>query len=460
MEEKRIIPYEEKIAIGLPRSSTTGYPYEFIESLFKMMGKSPCNYRMISVAKVHHIARNEIMKEFLKSDMNYLLFIDSDMLWESDSLELAYQLIQHQMVDIVTAIYYTKGEPHLPIIKKLDLKAGCYNVYVEWGNEPFEIDGAGMGFMLIPKYVIEKMKQPLCTWDGGFSEDLNFCLKAKKDHGFRIWAHPQIKVGHITSKVVTSFDWVQQHKPSMKAYIREAMYGTTKWLQQEYPNWREILGIHPLQFKNVNTGKYWDKIYEAEGGRETWTTYPQKYEYIIKDLLEYLKPESNVLELDREARVLELGCGVGIFASKLKEAYPKVDYYGIDVSEKAIAVMRKEGFKADIMKLPPLKVKDKYDAVLGIELLEHLDDKPRLQLIKEVSGALAKGGRAIFTVPDDCMPPDQVIEHRVVYNIDSFKKFLEKAFDRVGVESFLTRVSHKTMDKESFLIAVCSNKKE
>ncbi|MCK5019116.1 MAG: methyltransferase domain-containing protein [Candidatus Peribacteraceae bacterium] len=449
MPEKRIIPFEEKIAIGLPRGSDTRYPYEFIESLMKMMGKSPCNYRMITTAKVHHIARNKIIADFLKSDMNYLLFIDSDMIWEPESLEQAYQLLQHNMVDLVTGIYYTKSEPHLPVIKKLDLKAGCYNIFMEWSNEPFEVDGAGLGFMLIPRYVLEKMKQPMCTWDGGFSEDLNFCLKAKKDHNFRIWAHPGIKLGHLTTKVVTSFDWVQQHKPSVKAYVREAMYKTTKYLREEYPGWRKLLGIHPLDFKNINTGKYWDKIYEDEGFRETWRTYPQKYDHISKNLFKGLKPD---------AKVLELGCGVGIFASKLKKEHLKFIYHGVDISEKAIGIMRKEGFKADVMKLPPLKVKDKHDLIFGMELLEHLDDKPRLQLIKEVSENLTEKGIAIFTVPDNCFPPDDIAEHRIMFDMKSFTKFLGQIFDGVSVESVLTNVSHKTLGKENFLIAVCKMK--
>ena len=446
---KPIIPPAERIAIGLPRGSDTTFQYEFIESLFRMFGKSPCNYQMITTAKVHHIARNTIIKNFLKSDSDYLLFIDSDMIWEPDSLEIAYSTLQHPQVDIVSGIYYTKGEPHLPVIKKLDLQAGCYNIYTEWGNEPFEVDGAGMGFMLIPRYVLEKMKQPMCHWDGGFSEDLNFCLQAKKDHGFKIWAHPGIKLGHVSKTTITSFDWVRQHKPSVKAYIREAMVKTKIFLKDEYPNWREDLGIHPLDFKNVNTQEHWDNIYTREGTEANWRTYPEKNEYVSKSILK---------ELKSDATVLELGCGVGKFAGVLLKDHKDITYKGIDISQVAVNALNKSGIRAERRDVPPIE-ETGYDVVIGLELLEHLDDKPRLAVIKEVSDIIGKTGQAIFSVPDNCMPPEEIIEHRAMYNEDTLKKFLKGAFSEVSVESVASRPSHLVERKEQFLVAVCSNKK-
>ena len=61
-----VVPAQEKIAIGLPRGSDTGFLYEFMESLFLTFGYSPCQYKMLSEAKVHHIARNTIIENFLK----------------------------------------------------------------------------------------------------------------------------------------------------------------------------------------------------------------------------------------------------------------------------------------------------------------------------------------------------------------------------------------------------------
>ena len=179
---KNTVPPKTRVAIGLPRGSDTGYKYEFIESIFMMFGFSPCAYKMISVNKVHHQARNDIIEEFLATDMEYLLFIDSDMIWEPDSLAYAYETMQRDDVDIVTGIYFTKANPHLPVLKKLSMTAGCFSIFTEWGNEPFEVDGSGMGFMLIPRYVLEETKADIVTI-GEAEETIIELLKCKREKG-------------------------------------------------------------------------------------------------------------------------------------------------------------------------------------------------------------------------------------------------------------------------------------
>jgi len=443
-----IIPTDEKIAIGLPRGSDTMYPFEFMKALFGMFGRYPCKYAMFSSSKVHHIARNTILRNFLNSDMNYLLFIDADSIFEPEGLARAYKLIQRPEVDIVTGIYFTKNTPHLPVIKRLDMKAGCYNIITKWGNDPFEVDGCGLGFSLIPKYVIEKMKTPYCDWKGGFSEDLYFCLQAKAHCGFKIWADPGIKIGHISKTTITSMHWAKQHKPSVDAWIREAMRGTTKILERDYPNWREELGIHPMQFKNINTEKYWDKLYKEEGGRKTWRTYPEKQAHIIKMLKEHGKKS-------KFKSILELGCGVGIFASKLRNEFKDVAYFGLDISGYAIEECEKADIMAKKENIPPISSpSNTQDVVIGLEILEHLDEKPRLETLKEVKRVLKDGGIGIFSVPDNCMPPANIPEHRVMFNQESFTKFLKQVFKTVNVEKVSSRDSDNVNYKIDYLIGV------
>jgi GT2 family glycosyltransferase len=66
-----------------------------------------------------------------------------------------------------------------------------------------KVDWAGMGFMLIKKGVLERLKYPwvkpyMTTIDGKTKmvyEDLGFCLRAK-NHGFDVWIDSTVKLGH------------------------------------------------------------------------------------------------------------------------------------------------------------------------------------------------------------------------------------------------------------------------
>jgi len=445
-----MIPPDTRIAIGEPRGCDTLYSHEYKSSQLAMFAHSPCQYKILTSVQVHHQARNTIIKDFLKSDCEYLLFIDSDMVWEPDSLERAYDLMQNDTVDIVSAIYYTKTEPHLPVIKKMDLAHGVFLVPLEWDNNPFEIDGAGMGFMLLTKKVLERMKYPYCHWGNGLSEDLNFCITAKVKHHFRIWVDPLIKIGHVGQRTITSFNFIQQHKVSLKAWVRESMRLAVKDMKEHHPHWREDLGIHPLQLPNINTQEYWDAIYGKEGIVDNWRTYPDRDAEIVSRL-----------QLQPNSRVMELGCGLGIFADRLFDKFPEIDYSGFDISEVAVKACLAKDVFANIAKVPPVPSDGKpVDLIVAFEFLEHLDDNDRELVIEQVSQAISDTGQAIFSVPDNTFPPDEIMEHRVVFTRESFAKFLREKFNEVKVEKFATRASHKAgYGITNILFGFCSNKK-
>jgi hypothetical protein len=79
-------------------------------------------------------------------------------------------------------------------------------------SEPFEVDYAGTGFMLIKRRVYEALKDQTDSYEGpdgrvhafymtpifrdGFeSEDYHFCRKAR-EAGFKILMDPSIRLGH------------------------------------------------------------------------------------------------------------------------------------------------------------------------------------------------------------------------------------------------------------------------
>jgi len=195
--------------------------------------------------------------------------------------------------------------------------------------------------------------------------------------------------------------------------LREAELN--KWLGGEgkTENGKRYFGVFP---SNVNTAHYWNNIYRQEG-KDTWRVKKEVNDYVLSEI---------------EGSVLELGCGVGVLARQIKG-----DYLGLDISPEAVRIMRKQGFKAEVRDILPINAKA--DTIVGLEFLEHIDK--RIEVIKEVAKSCKK---AIFSVPNDCMPPSEVNEHRVVFNEDSFKKFLEQAFSKIEI---------KVIDK--YLVAVC-----
>jgi len=177
-------------------------------------------------------------------------------------------------------------------------------------------------------------------------------------------------------------------------------------------------GIFPT---NINSKEYWNKIYRTRNkGKDIYRVKKELNDFVLSKI---------------KGSVLELGCGIGMLAKEIEGKY-----LGLDISSVAIQAMHKQGFKAEIRDIPSINTK-KFDTIVGLELLEHLDDDDRLQTIIEANKLCSQ---AIFSVPNNCMPPSDITEHRVMFNEKSFKKFLEEAFEHV--EIFVV---------EEYLVGVC-----
>jgi 2-polyprenyl-6-hydroxyphenyl methylase/3-demethylubiquinone-9 3-methyltransferase len=102
-----------------------------------------------------------------------------------------------------------------------------------------------------------------------------------------------------------------------------------------------------------------------------------------------------------EQEILEVGCGGGLLCQEL--AKRKVIVFGIDPSQAALAVARKQIEEANLgqnvyyqqgyaEKLP--YADGSFSAIICLDVLEHVDDLPRT--IAEIARVLAPGGIFIF----------------------------------------------------------------
>jgi cyclopropane fatty-acyl-phospholipid synthase-like methyltransferase len=112
---------------------------------------------------------------------------------------------------------------------------------------------------------------------------------------------------------------------------------------------------------------------------------------------------SKHIGFNRDARILDLGCGNGAYLYFLQEAgYWNIA--GADVSAHQVATAHQLGIVqaecADILPYLERTESDSVDAVLLIDVLEHLTLDQMLQIMDEVFRVLRSGGECLAHVPN------------------------------------------------------------
>jgi len=139
--------------------------------------------------------RNNIVKEFLKTDCNYLLMLDNDTVPLKSPLDLV--LLEK---DIIGLLYpQIKGDEigWLAMNQEGDRYRQIDTVNQ---NGLIECDAIGTGCILIARRVLEKVKIPFeRKWKDGVpikGLDFYFCDKAKR-LGFKVWVHLDYICSHF-----------------------------------------------------------------------------------------------------------------------------------------------------------------------------------------------------------------------------------------------------------------------
>lgn len=187
-----------KVKIGVPARDTvmTG----FAHSLAMMVGVSAASDIEVnlttSAGTLICDQRNNLAKATLEEGCEWLLFVDSDMRFPSDTL---LRLLSRN-APIVTCNYSTRRAPAEPVAFRHF--GTCEKLYTDPESEGVEACSAnGLGVALIHRSVFEKMEKPwfyipyIPASDGHWGEDVWFCNQARKA-GF------DVLVDHDLSKEV------------------------------------------------------------------------------------------------------------------------------------------------------------------------------------------------------------------------------------------------------------------
>lgn len=141
--------------------------------------------------------RNMAVKDAKEGKADYILFVDSDMTCQRDSL---IKLLQRN-VDIVGCNCPKRAVPFLPVYTK-DIDGNFMNFQT---GLMYEMDYVGMAFTLIKMSVFEKLEEPY--YYAAFSEENkkvplgeDICFsRAARDKGFKVYCDMDVSmgIGHI-----------------------------------------------------------------------------------------------------------------------------------------------------------------------------------------------------------------------------------------------------------------------
>jgi len=182
----------------------------FVQSL--MMLKTSNNVDMdtkFCIDTLVYTARDDLVRIAIKDKCDYVLFLDSDMTFEPDTL---IRLLSHKD-DIVSALYFQRKPNYDPVAFDIVQDNGKTVKRIETIDESYrEVDAVGMGCCLIKTRVFIDCIQytGACfnpTEHSG--EDISFCMRARHC-GYKIMLDQSIRCGHIGTYIYTEKDYEER----------------------------------------------------------------------------------------------------------------------------------------------------------------------------------------------------------------------------------------------------------
>lgn len=194
-----------KTLIAIPCMDSV--PVAFAHSLATMHKVGECQLFMKSGSLIY-AARNSLAMAAIEKEMDFVFWLDSDMVFREDTLVRMMDTLQKNDLDILTGLYFRRVPPYSPVLfDRLDMNEDDTCNFSEFTTIPdklFEVGACGFGCVLMRADVFLDVQSRFGNMFAPIAnngEDVAFCWRARQC-GIKIWCDPTIICGHVSTTVV------------------------------------------------------------------------------------------------------------------------------------------------------------------------------------------------------------------------------------------------------------------
>lgn len=194
-----------KVLIAVPCMDQV--PAPFCQSLAQLKKVGECVLAMKSGSLIY-TSRNSLATMAIQMDADYVFWLDSDMVFQPDTLVRMMDTVQKHNIDMLTGLYFRRVPPYSPVLfDKLEMRTKTVLDWSEFKTIPedlFEVGGCGFGCVLVNTEVLISVQGKhgnMFAPMGNNGEDIAFCIRAR-DCGYKIICDPSIICGHVGYSVV------------------------------------------------------------------------------------------------------------------------------------------------------------------------------------------------------------------------------------------------------------------
>lgn len=194
-----------KILIAVPCMDSVAAQFSQALAMLEKEGKCLVSF---AIGSLIYNSRNDLARQALKLECDYILWLDSDMVFPPETLKYLLKEMEETGADFISGLYFRRCAPFSPVaFDTLEIKDGkaTWTDYHGELSGLHEVGGVGFGCVLQKTDMLLEMAAKYGDFFGPLAnvgEDLAFCWRARQ-LGYKIMLDCNLKLGHVGHTVFT-----------------------------------------------------------------------------------------------------------------------------------------------------------------------------------------------------------------------------------------------------------------